>query len=244
VVRDLKGYRGKTDERFTSPGWFILLFSHMAILVLGISLGYWIGGSFSQDPMTQESAVREAASEQDRVLEPSESEADKAENQVQSAEREKGGDGEPLEPAGENDGALDYRFHKILPDETIPDTERVPKPKVPKRESPLKEPAREKPEMEETAGSPPQSTPSIVYLVQVASFRVEELAETLRDSLRKRGYAAEVAMAVVKEKGKWYRVRIGPFMDKMEAEKTVLEIEQIGNFEPIITREKTGGSPS
>ena len=47
VVKDAKGYWSKRNEKARSPGWFILVISHMAVLVVGISFGHWIGGRFA-----------------------------------------------------------------------------------------------------------------------------------------------------------------------------------------------------
>jgi hypothetical protein len=47
VVEDYKNYGEKKKKGPRSVGSSILVISHLAIFIVGISVGYWIGGRFS-----------------------------------------------------------------------------------------------------------------------------------------------------------------------------------------------------
>ena len=94
MVKDLKAYRDKTDAKpASSPGWFILIFSHVAILVLGISLGYWIGGRFSKEAMNQKTTTPEVAT---RKQEPPESTMTTEETAIQYDQETTDKDSQPI----------------------------------------------------------------------------------------------------------------------------------------------------
>ncbi|MGD8592926.1 MAG: SPOR domain-containing protein [Gammaproteobacteria bacterium] len=90
---------------------------------------------------------------------------------------------------------------------------------------PVPEPARAAKE----ASTPP--TPAIKpsnvtgWVVQVGSFSQKANAEKLRDKLRKMGMASFVATGTSNGK-KVYRVRVGPEIDRADAEKTKAKIKE------------------
>jgi len=57
------------------------------------------------------------------------------------------------------------------------------------------------------------------YYVYVASFRNREYAETLRDRLAKGGYDVQVVPVDLAAKGKWYRVTLGAYATREDAER-------------------------
>ncbi|MDI3287543.1 SPOR domain-containing protein [Polyangium sp. 15x6] len=61
------------------------------------------------------------------------------------------------------------------------------------------------------AGGPGQ------YQLQVSSFKTQQEADKFAAALRRRGHRAYVEPAMVKGRGLWYRVRIGPFKYKHSA---------------------------
>lgn len=68
------------------------------------------------------------------------------------------------------------------------------------------------------AGSPPPAMVS--YVVQVSSFRTIERAEILKAELDKKGYASFVGQTILpNNKGTWYRVNIGRYLNHAGAEK-------------------------
>ncbi|WP_133127937.1 SPOR domain-containing protein [Legionella nagasakiensis] len=61
------------------------------------------------------------------------------------------------------------------------------------------------------------------YLVQVASFRNKEDAERMKATLILKGFNVNVA-AVTNQQVHWYRVIIGPFPSRIQAEKAQTEV--------------------
>jgi cell division protein FtsN len=56
------------------------------------------------------------------------------------------------------------------------------------------------------------------FFVQVASFQEEATAEGLRKRLAKKGYPVQVVPVEIAKMGLWYRVRLGSFATREEAE--------------------------
>jgi septal ring-binding cell division protein DamX len=67
-------------------------------------------------------------------------------------------------------------------------------------------------EIKETAA------PTENYFVQVASFQEEATAEGLRRRLAKKGYPAQVIPVQIAKMGLWYRVRLGSYTTREEAQ--------------------------
>lgn len=87
------------------------------------------------------------------------------------------------------------------------------------------DPARAERNMD--ASRPPERAP-VTLVIQVASLRSEENARTVRDKFRARGYPAYTQQAIVEGKGKWSRVRIGPYSDRRHAKKDLARLQKAG----------------
>ncbi len=72
------------------------------------------------------------------------------------------------------------------------------------------------------------------FQLQVASFKEPGDADKLVDSLRRRGHRAFRQAAYVPERGLWYRVRIGPFKSRFEAQKYKVEFESTERVSPFL----------
>lgn len=236
MVKDFKGYREKTDEKPRSAGWTILVISHMAIFVLGISLGYWISGRFAKDSVLQKTVSQEVESRKER---PSESIAQKEEGVSDQALGTDEFEKQSLMPQDQPEKKPRFTFYESLPKQIIPGTETPVEPKGTKKGRPSTETRLKSSGIKTGSTRSTQEQPSVIYYVQVASFREENRAKTFRDQLRERGYPVEVAAAVVKDKGIWYRVRWGPFGDKAQANKKLRAIAEAENLRPVISSEKT-----
>ncbi|MDY0083954.1 MAG: SPOR domain-containing protein, partial [Ignavibacteriaceae bacterium] len=59
------------------------------------------------------------------------------------------------------------------------------------------------------------------YVVQVASFRSGSISENEAGKYRNKGYNAFVETAEIPERGTWYRVRVGNFTTKEEAQNFI-----------------------
>jgi cell division septation protein DedD/nucleoid DNA-binding protein len=59
------------------------------------------------------------------------------------------------------------------------------------------------------------------YVVQVASFRASSISENEAGKYRNKGYNAFVEVAEIANRGKWYRVRVGNFTSKEDAQNFI-----------------------
>jgi len=63
------------------------------------------------------------------------------------------------------------------------------------------------------------------YTIQISSFSDDKKAQSLLNELKEKGYPAFVVSRDLGEKGIWYRVRVGLFSAKAEAQEFLKEIE-------------------
>ena len=72
------------------------------------------------------------------------------------------------------------------------------------------------------------------YVLQVASFREADRAESLLKTYWERGFEAFVEKAPLDEGENTYRVRIGPYAEFLEAQETAKEIRDQSGIQPLI----------
>ncbi|MCK5553620.1 MAG: SPOR domain-containing protein [Deltaproteobacteria bacterium] len=80
---------------------------------------------------------------------------------------------------------------------------------------------------------PEQKLPVGRFTINVASFRKKVRAERFMEKLKKKGYKAFVAEASIPKRGTWYRVSVGRFPSRREAEalaRTFKEKEGLDSF--------------
>jgi cell division septation protein DedD len=80
---------------------------------------------------------------------------------------------------------------------------------------------------------PEQKLPVGRFTINVASFRKKVRAERFMEKLKKKGYKASVAEASIPKRGTWYRVSVGRFPSRGEAEalaRTLKEKEGLDSF--------------
>jgi cell division septation protein DedD len=80
---------------------------------------------------------------------------------------------------------------------------------------------------------PEQKLPVGRFTINVASFRKKVRAERFMENLKKKGYKAFVAEASIPKRGTWYRVSVGRFPSRGEAEalvRTFKEKEGLDSF--------------
>ena len=75
------------------------------------------------------------------------------------------------------------------------------------------------------------------YTVQTASYQEKGMAEDEVKRLKQRGYAAFIYSSQLPGKGTWYRVRLGSFSNKSEAEKLQKTMHAKEGISPIIAIE-------
>ena len=91
-------------------------------------------------------------------------------------------------------------------------------------------PPAEKP-VEKKAGDEKQASEPR-YLVQVASYKDKHEAESARAKLAAKGIAAYVVESKLKDKGVWYRIRVGKHLSKQEAQQLA---GKVGNGAAVVT---------
>ena len=73
------------------------------------------------------------------------------------------------------------------------------------------------------------------FSVQVGSFQKIELAEILETDLEAKGYPVYVESAFINEKSEvWYRVFVGRFSTKIEAEKIGIKVKEVEGLASVI----------
>lgn len=98
-----------------------------------------------------------------------------------------------------------------------------------------KRPPEKKSDPKKVSVPPPTSGPSGAYTIQVASFAERKGAETLSQKLKKKGYDVYVAAGEIPEKGTRYRVRIGHYPSRAEAQKAAERIREAEKLSFLIT---------
>lgn len=85
------------------------------------------------------------------------------------------------------------------------------------------------------AAAPAPSAPGDGWVVQVSALRQRQEAQAIANRLAGRGYKAFV-MDPQAGAPAYYRVRVGPFEDKAEAERTAKRLADEEQFKPFISR--------
>jgi cell division septation protein DedD len=76
------------------------------------------------------------------------------------------------------------------------------------------------------------------YTLQVISYDSEEPARDFAEGLRSRGHEAFVTQAEIPERGRYYRVRIGPFENRAKAETYRRKFEQEERMNTFVVRKR------
>jgi cell division septation protein DedD len=233
VVKDLKGHLAKGERKGQSPGWLLLLASHMVILIIGIALGHWMGGRLAHVPsreMVPSGQIESGESEASEPIPGGESTVAKDEKTDMSEEVGESSEDQGREP--------EFTFYESLRRESQP-AEETPKQGAKQDGS---EPSQDTDPASRgvESGEKERSQPGrgTVYYVQVASFRDMERAKKLAGELKGKGYPSQVVSAVVPGKGIWHRVLIGPYEDKREAREVAAVVAAKEKLQPIITEKQ------
>ncbi|MCF7985880.1 MAG: SPOR domain-containing protein [Thiohalocapsa sp.] len=89
------------------------------------------------------------------------------------------------------------------------------------------------PEQPKAKGPKPVPAGASAWVVQVASLGSAESAEQLQDDLRVKGYPAFVEQAVVNGR-RYYRVRVGPEVDRSLADRMAAKLEGETGSKPLV----------
>lgn len=111
--------------------------------------------------------------------------------------------------------------------------------KLPPPEPLVTEPTESVPEepVQTSAGQKKKGQQMVRWVIQVGSFSQKEKALDLRNKLRKQGFSAFNESIVTEAKGKLYRVRVGPELDKKRAEAMQAKLEKQNSIKSILVSE-------
>jgi cell division septation protein DedD len=83
------------------------------------------------------------------------------------------------------------------------------------------------------------------YIIQVASFREHERAESLQKSIMEEGYQAYLEPGALNNGDITYRVRVGPYPELIQAQEVAREIERkVGSKTIILPPGESAEKPS
>jgi cell division septation protein DedD len=129
----------------------------------------------------------------------------------------------------------DLTFFDTLKDKEKKSVALQPKKATPPIAQKTKQPPEKKTDPKKVSIPPPTSGASGAYTIQVASFSDKKGAETLSQKLKKKGYDAYVAAGEVPEKGTRYRVRIGHYPSRSDAQRAAERIQEAEKLSFLIT---------
>jgi cell division septation protein DedD len=122
--------------------------------------------------------------------------------------------------------------------------EPPPIPDAPAEPRPRPEPARaqvppQAPVNPEPVKPPEKKTesPPAAFTIQTAAFKDSKIAGRTVEGLKKKGYPAYVSPSEIPGKGVWYRVRVGGFSSREEAQN-VLDRLKKEKLKPMVVRQQ------
>lgn len=206
---------GEKAEKGSAAGWFLLVFTASACMFI---LGVLVGRNTAPVHFDMENLNKKLSQLQDSVL------AGKTGRQTESEKIP-------------ND--ISFEFYDKLKEKSQTDEYAEGRPRVlsPKYEKPSPskirarkaEPARAAGKAGKEASSPtPPASQEKMYAIQVASLRDPGKAEKVRNKFRNKGYPAFTQVALVEGKGRWCRVRLGPYKNRAQAEDDLERLQKAG----------------
>jgi cell division protein FtsN len=104
---------------------------------------------------------------------------------------------------------------------------------LPGKESPVTDQEiKQKEQAEQTQAEAPQQQPDAeageTYFLQVGAFQTEREADNMKAQLALLGLEAVVQTATIPDKGVWHRVRVGPFSELAQINKSRSELARNG----------------
>jgi cell division septation protein DedD len=88
-----------------------------------------------------------------------------------------------------------------------------------------------------TTPSAPVGAVDSVYTVQAAAFKNAKVADQLVAKLKQKGFPAYRTVGKIPDKGIWFRIRIGKYNSRAEANQTLNKLKKLG-FKPIIVKQQ------
>jgi cell division septation protein DedD len=142
----------------------------------------------------------------------------------------------PSEPT-----VMDPTFYQALKQrEAGPPLMEPPPPPMSNLEPSPVEPASKEP-APPVAAEPQKKSPK-GYTVQAAAFRQKKTAELLIERLQKKGYPAYLMLHTVPSGEVWYRVRVGRFSKRSEAEQIAKSLKEREKLPVYVARDEASRS--
>lgn len=110
-----------------------------------------------------------------------------------------------------------FDFYTILPGKEVPVSEQE-----------IKQKERAEQAQTETPEQQPDAEASESYFLQVGAFQTEREADNMKAQLALLGLEAVVQTANIPDKGTWHRVRVGPFSELAQINKSRSELARNG----------------
>jgi cell division septation protein DedD len=79
-------------------------------------------------------------------------------------------------------------------------------------------------------------TATVVYQIQIASFRGQAEATRFQKKLFNAGFSAFIRSINLTKKGRWYRVYAGPYSSKNAAERAQSEVYKLTKIKGLLVR--------
>ncbi len=117
---------------------------------------------------------------------------------------------------------------ETAPATTVAQTAPETTPAAPKPEAQPSPPTIQTPQAAQAPTPSPAAPKGRQYAIQVASLKDAKSAGIIRDKFRSKGYPAYTQEAVVEGRGQWYRVRIGPYDNRSQAENDLARLQKAG----------------
>lgn len=105
---------------------------------------------------------------------------------------------------------------------------------LPAAPRPVPSVAAERPEVPEEPAPVIQTAPAAQYSVQIGSYPNVDEAHALVDQWKAKGYPVFLTSAEIPNRGRWYRVRLGGFETKEEAQTYLAKLKNLENIEAFI----------
>jgi cell division septation protein DedD len=123
----------------------------------------------------------------------------------------------------------------VLPRSPAP---RVSEPARPARPVRVAKAPAAQPPAPQLAAAPPAAEPD-TWTVQVSAFRSRALAEELRSRLAARGFEAYVFPSITEDGRPRYRVRVGTYQSRADAERAAGDLRSERGLNPLVTPRTT-----
>ena len=124
---------------------------------------------------------------------------------------------------------------KAVPPQAVPQKAAVPEPLAKPRQDPDPPPLKEKPPAPAVNAALAAEPAGAGYAVQIAALNVRDEAEAIAKRLSSKGYAAYV-ISPASGSPSIYRVRIGKFPSRREAESIAAKLKKEEQLNPWVTR--------